>query len=238
MTTLTKIVLGGFVPMSTVDWPDQLAATVFLQGCPWDCPYCHNPHLLARSVDSPPSGVMVPDAPTWDEVLELLGRRRGLLDGIVFSGGEPCAQKALLQAVGEVREMGFAVGLHTAGSVPAVFESVLPSVAWVGFDVKAPFEDYDRITRVEGSAQRALESLRMLVASGVDFEVRTTVHPSLLTSDDLARLADELEAEGVHRWAIQVYRPDGARPGLPLVTEPAESLVPSGLSERFEFTLR
>jgi pyruvate formate lyase activating enzyme len=234
----TEISLGGFVPLSTVDWPDQLAATVFTRGCPWDCPYCHNPHLIARAGTAYAGGDNASSVPTWSEVLGFLTQRVGLLDGVVFSGGEPCAQAALPGAVEQVRELGLAVGLHTAGSVPAVFEAVLPHVAWVGFDVKAPFADYARITRVEGSGEHALEALRALVASGVEFEARTTVHPDLLSSDDLLQLAQELEAEGVRRWALQGYRPEGARPGLLAPATLTADEIPAGLSERFELTVR
>ncbi len=225
--------------MSTVDWPGQLAATVFTRGCPWDCPYCHNPHLRTRSIESTSGGSdTAPEAATWSSVLEFLGSRVGLLDAVVFSGGEPCAQGALVDAATQVRELGFSVGLHTAGSVPARFEEMLPLTGWVGFDVKAPMADYDRITRVTGSGQKALASLRALVRSGVEFEARTTVHPDLLSRDDLERLAIELEREGVERWAIQGYRPEGVRTGLLAPLALTEAMLPSGLAQRFRLEIR
>ena len=213
------------MPLSTVDWPGELAAVVFLRGCPWDCPYCHNPHLISGAPDSGDT--------TWDEVRSFLRTRVGLLDGVVFSGGEPTAQLALAEAIAEVREMGFRVALHTGGPVPERVREVLPSLSWVGFDVKAPFAEYARVTRVDGSGERALESLRSVVRSGIGFEVRTTVHPDLLDADALLRMADELVAEGVTRWIIQPYRPDGARDVLS--TERfISSDVPAGIAERFE----
>ncbi|PKQ15188.1 MAG: anaerobic ribonucleoside-triphosphate reductase activating protein [Actinobacteria bacterium HGW-Actinobacteria-7] len=239
MSAPTDVSVGGFVPLSTVDWPGQLVATVFTHGCPWDCPYCHNPHLLGHEPEDLAGSLGDASAETtWADVMAFLGKRAGLLDGVVFSGGEPCAQRALLDAVQQVREAGFAVGLHTAGSVVSRFESVLPLVDWVGFDVKAPFDDYDRITHVAGSGAHALASLRALVGSGIEFEARTTVHPDLLTRDDLARLADDLEREGVRRWAIQGYRADGVRPGLVPPQALTPQMLPPGLAERFEFTLR
>lgn len=225
--------------MSTVDWPGQLVATLFTRGCPWNCLYCHNPHLLSSDDGLREQGARAEaDEITWTAVLEFLRSRVGLLDAVVFSGGEPCAQRALLEAIMQVREMGFAIGLHTAGSVPARFESLLPHTDWVGFDVKAPFSEYDRITRVRGSAEKGLASLRALVRSGVQFEVRTTVHPDLLSHDDLSTLADELEREGVECWAIQGYRPEGVRPDVlaPVILTP--EMLPPGLSERFRLTVR
>lgn len=232
MRRSTEIVVGGFVPLSTVDWPDQLVATVFTQGCPWDCPYCHNPDLR-------PVVAASATAPDWCAVLDFLDARTGLLDGVVFSGGEPLTQVGLAEAIKDVRSRGFGIGLHTGGVSPGRFAEVLPLVDWVGFDVKAPFAEYVRVTGAAGSGGRAHESLRALVASGVAFEARTTVHPDLLSSADLVLMADELVAEGVRHWALQTFRADGVRPGL--VERPAVDLLPMGtlFAPRFEgFTIR
>lgn len=224
----TSLRVGGLARLSTCDWPSQLAAVVFTQGCSWDCSYCHNPHLL----DAGEGEV------AWDDVIAFLETRRGLLDGVVFSGGEPTTQQALADAMREVRELGFAVGLHTGGPVPTRLAEVLPLVDWVGFDVKAPFADYACITGVVGSGESALASLRALVASGVEFEARTTVHPDLLSAPDLERLSLELSAEGVTRWAVQAYRTEGARPGLRAVRL-VEDSVPVSARERFaEYSFR
>jgi pyruvate formate lyase activating enzyme len=235
VTQPTDLAVGGFVPLSTVDWPSQLAATVFTRGCPWDCPYCHNPHLLAGA---PAQGDAASGEPTWPQVLAFLDTRRGLLDAVVFTGGEPTIQAALADAIAEVRDRGFSVGLHTGGPLPDRLATLLPSLDWVGFDVKAPFSAYERVTRVAGSGERALASLRTLVASGVEFEARTTVHSDLLTAADIACLADELEREGVRRWAIQGFRTEGARPGMLAPARVTQEMLPAGLAERFDFTLR
>ena len=205
----TDLRLGGFTLFSTVDWPDSLAATVFMRGCPWDCPYCHNPHLL-----EPDCGHAAVDLPSWSEIVAALTDRHGLLDGVVFSGGEPTVQAALPAAVSEVRALGFSVGLHTSGAMPGRLEATLPDLDWVGFDVKAPFALYESVTQVPGSGRTARESLRVLVASGVGFEVRTTVHPQLHSADGLLAMAYELRDEGVRRWVLQAYRSQGVRPGL------------------------
>jgi pyruvate formate lyase activating enzyme len=220
--TPTELRIGGLAPLSSCDWPGELVATVFAQGCPFDCAYCHNPHLLSLGE----GGV------AWADVIALLEARRGLLDGVVFSGGEPTAQAALPDAVREVRELGFRIGLHTAGPLPERLEAVLPLVDWVGFDVKAPFAEYETITRVAGSGERALASLRALIASGVDFEARTTVHPDLLDADALERLSADLAAEGVSRWVVQAYRAEGSRPGLAPVRL-SEDEVPTSARARF-----
>jgi len=192
--------VGGLTPLSTSDWPGMLAAVVFCQGCPWRCGYCHNPDLIPARGES--------EIP-WDEVLAFLHRRQGLLDGVVFSGGEPTAQADLLEAMREVRALGFKIGLHTGGAYPKHLAALLPLVDWVGFDVKAPFADYPRVTGAAGSGERALISLQQVLASGVDHELRTTVHPALLTDTELVSLGRDLAARGAKHYVIQGFRSQG-----------------------------
>lgn len=150
--------VGGLTPLSASDYPDRLAAVVFCQGCAWRCTYCHNRHLLpARGTGEVP----------WPRVLQFLERRRGLLDAVVFSGGEPTLQRSLKEAMHSVKAMGYLIGLHTAGIVPRMLERVLPLVDWVGMDLKASWEDHARVTRAVGSGERARQSLEMIVGSGV-----------------------------------------------------------------------
>ena len=113
------LIIGGVEPFSTVDWPGKLAATVFLQGCPWRCTYCHNPAL-----QDPRAAPVI----AWSSVRGHLEARRGRLDGVVFSGGEPTRQAPLVEAMDEVREMGMGVGLHSAGCYPARLAAVLAHV--------------------------------------------------------------------------------------------------------------
>ncbi len=195
----SELAVGGLVPFSATDLPGALAAVVFCQGCPWRCAYCHNPHLIPREAGDIP----------WAAVLDLLERRRGLLDGVVFSGGEPTLQAGLKDAMEAVRERGYRVGLHTAGPYPERLAAVLPWVDWVGFDVKAPFAAYSSVTGLPGSGEKARESLGLLLASGVAYEVRTTFHPALLDEAALEALMEELRSLGVARYALQAFRPPG-----------------------------
>lgn len=204
---MAEIRVGGFERLSTCDWPGELVATIFLQGCPWDCPYCHNPHLIPVDGD----GVL-----DWEEVLGFLASRRRLLDGVVFSGGEPTLQRTLPAAMQAVRALGFRIGLHTAGPYPSRFSAVLPLCDWVGFDIKAPFAEYARVTGAKGSGDKARESLKLLLASGVDHQVRTTVDPSLLDEAAVARMGAELEALGVRQHTLQEFRITGTRADRPV----------------------
>ncbi|CQR42955.1 MAG: anaerobic ribonucleoside-triphosphate reductase activating protein [Betaproteobacteria bacterium] len=196
-----RLAVGGLVPFTTIDFPGRLAAVVFCQGCPWRCTYCHNPHLLPRG-----QGAMA-----WSEVLDFLRRRQGLLDGVVFSGGEPTLQAGLPEALQMVKALGYRIGLHTGGMYPERLAAVLPFVDWVGIDVKAPFEDYARITGVPQSGTPVQDSLALLLASGVDFETRTTVHPLLLSDDEALDIARQLSARGVKRHVVQEFRTQGCQ---------------------------
>ncbi len=193
--------IGGFTPLSTTDWPDQLAAVVFVQGCPWRCHYCHNVDLQDRD-----GGLR----DGWPQVLQTLSRRQGLLDGVVFSGGEPTLDPHLVGAIDDVRQLGLKVGLHTAGIYPDRLIELLPKVDWVGFDVKTDFAAYASITAIPRSGLPAWRSLLALVQAvqqqGLSLEVRTTWHPELQSDDQMVALAQALAHQGIRRWVIQQFR--------------------------------
>lgn len=198
------IEVGGFQPFSTTDWPGRLCAVVFVQGCPWRCSYCHNPALQARGRSA--------DPPRWPGVLAVLEQRCGLLDGVVFSGGEPTLDRHLPQAIDAVRGLGFGIGLHTAGIYPARLRALLPRLDWIGLDLKADAEQHDRVTGVRGSARAAYQALELVAASGVAFEVRSTGDAMLLTEARLLDMARRLRQHGVRRWVLQRRRPAQADP--------------------------
>jgi len=200
--------IGGLAPFSSVDWPGQLAAVVFVAGCPWRCHYCHNPHLQtrARTLD-------------WDDVFAFLQRRVGLLDAVVFSGGEPLSEPHLPQLMRDVRALGYRIGLHTGGIYPARLADVLPLVDWVGLDIKTSAPRYDALTCRRGSAAPVDACLDLLLQNGSAFECRTTWHPDWLPEPELLALAQNLSLRGVKHYALQAYR---SAPGTPAITLPSE----------------
>lgn len=202
--------VGGFTAFTTIDYPGLLSAVIFVQGCPWRCGYCHNPHLQPRAGPKDES-----PAPAWPQILAVLRRRAGLLDAVVFSGGEPTIDPALAAAMSDVRALGMRVGLHTAGMYPRRLNDVLPQVDWIGFDVKAPLdvpEPYDRITGIRGSGAPVRDSVRAVLASGIAHEFRTTAHPALLDDEALLRIGTGLAAAGATCFALQIYRDPGLGP--------------------------
>jgi len=166
-------------------------------------------------------------------VFSELAARRGFLEAVVFSGGEPTIQSGIARAIRDVRDMGFAVGLHTAGISPSRLASVLPFLNWVGLDIKAPFDGrYNAITRHPDSFKSAARALDLVLASGIPCEIRTTVHPDLLGDADLRDLSTDLAARGAPRTRIQPFRPEGCVDSA-LVGAGGASLQSSGIGSSF-----
>ncbi len=195
--------LAGLTPLTTIDFPGRLAAVLYCQGCAWRCSYCHNPELL---------DVRAPPLHAWPQVMEFLESRRGLLDGVVFSGGEPTLQAALPAALQAVRALDLQTALHTGGMYPERLAALLPLVDWVGLDIKALPQRYDTITATPGSGRRAWAGLNEVLAHGGEFECRTTWHAGLFGVDELMALATALAARGVRHWSLQECRTHGAPP--------------------------
>lgn len=204
--TASDLQIAGLTPMSSVDWPGKFVATVFAQGCPWACPYCHNQAIIDPKI---------PGVVSWERVEELLGRRRGLLDGVVFSGGEATRQLAVLPAMSRVRELGFEVGLHTAGPYPARLHEILRTgrVDWVGIDIKAmPGPHYEAVAGRPNAGPKAWESLGEVLDSGVSYEVRLTVYPD--GPCDGYEVASCVKDLGATHFALQQARALGTAQGF------------------------
>lgn len=196
---LAAMRLGGFVPWSSVDYPGHQSAVLFCGGCPWRCRYCHNSHLWHGTAEVP-----------WRTVEEFLERRRGLLDAVVISGGEPLAQaQAVAAALQVIRDKGFATALHTAGVAPRRLARLLALLDWVGLDIKGPFARYPTITGSRRSGLAARAALEMVLAAGVACELRTTVHSALLSAADLVAMVTELRELGVSRLVLKDFRSQG-----------------------------
>ncbi|MDR1551519.1 MAG: anaerobic ribonucleoside-triphosphate reductase activating protein [Holosporaceae bacterium] len=191
-----SIFVGGVVSLTTVDYPGCLATAVFFQGCEWRCRYCQNGHLQS---------LLPTESLPWEDILNLLQVRKGFVEAVVFSGGEPLLQKGLLRAVDDVKKMGFKIGLHTSGADPDRFAKVLPFLNWVGFDIKYSFDRYEEITRIKDSGKIAGKSLDLLIASHVAFEARMTVHEKMKVDIIVAALKN-ISSLGVKKMVLQKCR--------------------------------
>ena len=196
----SNLIVGGVETFSTVDFPGHMAAVIFFQGCPWRCPFCYNSSLQKIGIET--------DF-VWEKFIEFLEKRKGVLDAVVFSGGEPLVQESLGDAMRQIKDMGFKIALHTGGYRPEKLQEVLPLVDWVGFDIKTPFDEtrYQQGTGSKTPLKNVLSSLDVILKSGKPFECRTTCDPRLLSIEDIYSMAKELKEKGVREYHLQKYRP-------------------------------
>ncbi|MBN2831096.1 MAG: anaerobic ribonucleoside-triphosphate reductase activating protein [Candidatus Omnitrophica bacterium] len=177
--------IGGFVRSSLVDYPGKVAAVIFTQGCNFRCPYCHNPQLVYPEFFTEP----VPFEYVW----EFLGERRGLLEGVVFSGGEPTLQDDLPEVIRKVRSLGYAVKLDTNGSNPDVLAEVLPHLDYIAMDIKAPFGDaYARVCGVTMDDYEIRRSMLLIRATGLSYAFRTTFHSEFMPIEEKDKIKKHL----------------------------------------------
>ncbi len=191
--------IGGLQKQSFIDYPGRIGCVVFLSGCNFACPYCHNPRLTG----DPAAG---PDAFTVEAVLEFLDRRRGFLEGVVISGGEPTLHGDLPELCRRVKGLGYALKLDTNGSRPRVLEHLIAErlVDYVAMDVKTEPERYAACLAAACAPGAIHASIKLLMAAGLDYEFRTTCVKPLVTPATIARIARLIE--GSRRYALQPFR--------------------------------
>lgn len=188
--------IGGLQKTSLLDFPEKISAIVFTQGCNFRCGYCHNPELIVMKNT---------DNYTTDGVLEFLKTRRGKLDGVVITGGEPCLQNGLIEFIEKVKEEGFLVKLDSNGMMPEMLARVLPLIDYVAMDIKAPLAKYPDIVRVKVDTNKIRKSISMIMQSGVDYEFRTTVVKSQLSFSDFEEIGQLIK--GAKRYYLQKFVP-------------------------------
>ena len=195
-----KASIDSIETFGLVDGPG-IRTVIFFNGCKLRCKYCHNPEMWIKKDNNY----------TVDEVVHKVLRSKPYFKnngGVTFSGGEPLVQDTLLDAIKEVKSLGFKIGLHTGGYRPEHLVNILPFIDWVGLDIKAPFDrsHYQKIIGVD-HLKRVEQSLDIILKSGIDFECRTTCDPRFLTSKNLFEIAKYLKSKGVKKYFLQKYRP-------------------------------
>lgn len=180
-----------------LDWPGRVATTLFLSGCSFRCPFCHNAALL--------SPCAVPS--DWERVVSHLESRRDWIDGVVVTGGEPTEDPDLPSLLAAVKDAGFAVKLDTNGSRPHVLALLLAEdlVDFVALDIKTVPERYSLVSPTADAAARALECAAMLIDSGIEHEFRTTAYPEVVTLAEIPEIARGLR--GGRSYVLQQFRP-------------------------------
>lgn len=194
--------IHGLQKLSMVDYPGKIAATVFTGGCNLRCPFCHNALLVTRLSESP----RLEEA----SVMKFLRSRKGLLDGVVLSGGEPLLQKGAADFLAQVKEMGFAVKLDTNGCFPDALAEILDKkiVDYVAMDIKNSPEKYAATVGVSNFDLTPVEeSIRLLQSGTVDFEFRTTVVHELHSGEDIESIGRWIQ--GAKRYFLQNFEDSG-----------------------------
>ncbi len=191
--------IGGLQKVSLIDYPGLICAIVFLQGCNFKCPYCHNPELVDPPLFKP--GIKEKN------VLEFLNLRRGKIDAVTITGGEPTIQNDLESFIRQVKNMGFAVKLDTNGSHPQVIKALLAEklLDFIAMDVKAPLEKYKNIVNTQVDTDSIKESIDLILKTKIPYEFRTTVVESQLEEDDILNIGKLIS--GASKYVLQKFVP-------------------------------
>lgn len=189
---------AGFIPVSMVDWEGKIAAIIFLSGCSFRCPYCHNPELIEKG-----------GAPSisWEKISAHLSKKKGWIDGVVITGGEPTINDDLEAMVAAVRELDLLVKLDTNGCRPKMVDKLLSEgqIDFLAIDIKASFSRYDDVTGVKNQANNIRQTIDIALDYGIDHEFRTTVVPGFIDSKDVLEIAEYIAKRGAKRFFLQQF---------------------------------
>jgi len=163
---------------------------VFFNGCNLRCGFCHNPFLIFSFKETI----------SQEDILNFLDTRKGLLDGVVLSGGEPCMDPSVVEFVKKIKDKGFLVKLDTNGCFPDVLEECLPYVDYVAMDIKSSLDNYSKVCGVEVDVSKIQKSVELVKDKG---EFRTTVVPGLIDDNEIRKIGEWLK--GAKKYVIQNF---------------------------------
>jgi pyruvate formate lyase activating enzyme len=191
--------IGGLQKFSLADFPGRIAAIVFCRGCNFRCPYCHNPELVDPQRYATPISQM--------EVFQFLSLRKGQLQGVVVTGGEPTVHADLPDFLSGVRDLGFSIKLDTNGSNPPLLRRILQAglLDYIAMDIKAPLASYERVAGVAVHTSDIEKSIALIIESGIPHEFRTTYLEPLLSPEDVTGIAELVR--GCRLFVLQSFRP-------------------------------
>ncbi|MDD5492269.1 MAG: anaerobic ribonucleoside-triphosphate reductase activating protein [bacterium] len=201
--TAGQLKIKGFLENSLIDWDGKISAVIFISGCNFACPFCHNGVLVKPNNDVAEIA--------QDKILALLKAKREWLDGVVISGGEPCMYLELFELMREIKKMGYPIKIDTNGSHPKPLEALIKYglVDYVAMDIKAPLNDhYKKLSGSNINVERIKRSIEVLRGSAIEYEFRTTFVPTMLEKNDLVAIATFLQ--GSKRFFIQQFKPKQA----------------------------
>ncbi|HEC30543.1 MAG TPA: anaerobic ribonucleoside-triphosphate reductase activating protein [Candidatus Yonathbacteria bacterium] len=191
--------IGGLQKFSLIDYPGKTTAIIFTVGCNFRCRYCHNPELVIPEEYKKEIPI--------SEIYNFLESRRGKLDAVCITGGEPTQHSDLPEMINKIKKMGFLVKLDSNGSRPEVLDDFIKKnmVDYIAMDVKAPLEDYLKIMGWWVSPEKLKKSINLIMSSGIEYEFRTTVAKSITSMDDIRKIAQTIE--GAENYYLQKFIP-------------------------------
>ena len=193
--------ISGFQKLTLLDFPEKVACIVFTAGCNFRCPFCHNASLVLGGAE---------EVHPEEEILSYLEKRRGLLDGVCITGGEPLLQSDIKDFIKKIKELGYAVKLDTNGCYPEKLKAIVNEglIDYVAMDVKNCLSDYGKTVGIKDfDTAPVKESVDFLINGKVDFEFRTTVVKELHTIEGIKALAREIK--GAPRYFLQSFVDSG-----------------------------
>ena len=200
--------IGGFQKFTMLDYPEKVAATVFTTGCNFRCPYCHNAEIVNPKLIDYEIGFQE------KEIIDFLEDRKGSLDGVCITGGEPTLQSGLTEFIKKIKEMGFLIKLDTNASHSNVVKNLLNEdlIDYWAIDIKTIPEKYGIMTKKEDIIKNIEQSIDMITQSRGDLELRTTIVPGYVTSDDFDKIIDWINNinpeifSKLYRYSIQNFK--------------------------------
>jgi len=192
--------IQGFQKMTLLDYPGKVACIVFTGGCNLRCPFCHNGSLVKKPVAN---GNMLA------EVMDYLEQRKGIVDGVVITGGEPLLQGDLADFIARVKEKGFLIKLDTNGALPARLKQILATgnIDYVAMDIKSSPEGYAKAAGSDIDIENFRQSVEIIKQSGIDHEFRTTAVKGIHKAEDFIAIAQWIGPE--EKYFIQKYVDSG-----------------------------
>jgi pyruvate formate lyase activating enzyme len=203
--------IGGLEKMTLLDYPGQLAAVIFTKGCNFRCHFCYNPLLVwpEREADEKKYEKDY-SLISEDDLFLFLESRKGKLDGVVISGGEPTLHQDLPEFIKKIRAMGYKIKLDTNGTNPVMLQKLLDEniLDYVAMDIKASPDKYEQVTGVKVDFSNLQKSVKMIISSTLPHEFRTTVVPGLLLLEDFEKMGEMIK--GADAWYLQKFKSDVA----------------------------
>jgi len=192
--------IKGFIETSFLDWDGKVVSTLYVPGCNFRCPFCHNSGLI----ENPGQYETVP----LEKVENFMLERRDFIDGICLTGGEPCLHKnaGLFEFLQRLKDSGFQVKFDSNGTDPDCLKQVIDKKLcdYIAMDIKGPLDErYDRLSGIKTDLDKIRQSIKIIMESGIPYEFRTTVVPTLLDNKDMEDMAIELK--GAKKFVLQQF---------------------------------